>query len=42
MEQDRKPRNESTFYGQLIYDKEGRTYNGGKISSLVSDVGKTK
>ena len=28
-------------YGQLIFDKEARIYNGEKTASSISDAGKT-
>ena len=41
MEQDRKPRDKSHTYGQLIYGKEARIYNGDKTVSAISGAGKT-
>ena len=29
------------LYGQLIYDKKARIYNGGKTASSINGVGKT-
>ena len=41
MEQDREPRNTPRHYGQWIYDKGGRTYNGEKVVSSVNGARKT-
>ena len=41
MEQDRKLRNKPSHLCQLIYDKGGNTYNGGKTVSSISGAGKT-
>ena len=40
MKQKREPRNTS-IYGQLIYYKVGRIYNGERTVSLINGVGKT-
>ena len=41
MEQDRKPRNEDTHLGQLIYDQGDQNYNGEKTVFLIRGAGKT-
>ena len=40
VEQNRKSRDDPGTYGHLIYDKEGKIYNGGKTISSTSDAGK--
>lgn len=41
LEQTKEPRNECTHFGQLIYNKEGRIYDGEKTSSSISGGRKT-
>ena len=41
MEQDRKSEINTHTYGQLIYNKETRTYDGEKTVSSISGAGKT-
>ena len=42
MEPNRESRNDHTLYGQLIYNKKARIYNGEKTVTSISATGKTR